>query len=183
MARMHSRKHGKSGSHKPEKKRPAWLMYEPVEIEKLIVKMAKEGKTNSQIGLALRDQYGVPDVRSLGMRVSKVAEKEVKKEVPDDIYNLIKKAVQLHKHLVANHHDAKAIHGVELLVEDKKARKVLRQNRKTAVRLEVQPRQGKTSCEVSHLILFSRYLLYAQQTATCRILFRRAHSKADSGRR
>ena len=112
---MHSRKHGKSGSHKPEKKRPAWLMYEPVEIEKLIVKMAKEGKTNSQIGLALRDQYGVPDVRSLGMRVSKVAEKEVKKEVPDDIYNLIKKAVQLHKHLVANHHDAKAIHGVELL--------------------------------------------------------------------
>jgi len=115
MARMHSRKHGKSGSHKPEKKRPAWLMYEPVEIEKLIVKMAKEGKTNSQIGLALRDQYGVPDVRSLGMRVSKVAEKEVKKEVPDDIYNLIKKAVQLHKHLVANHHDAKAIHGVELL--------------------------------------------------------------------
>ena len=112
---MHSRKHGPSGSHKPEKRRPAWLMYEPVEIEKLIVKLAKEGKTNSQIGLALRDQYGVPDVRSLGMRVSKIAEKEVKKEVPDDIYNLIKKAVQLHKHLVANHHDAKAIHGLELL--------------------------------------------------------------------
>ena len=90
-------------------------MYEPVEIEKLIVKLAKEGKTNSEIGMALRDQYGVPDVRSLGMRVSKIAEKEVKKEVPDDIYNLIKKAVQLHKHLDQNHHDAKATHGVELL--------------------------------------------------------------------
>lgn len=115
MARMHSRKHGRSGSHKPEKKRPAWLMYEPEEIEKLIIKLAKEGKTNSQIGLTLRDQYGVPDVRSLGMRVSKIAEREVKKEVPDDIYNLIRKAVQLHKHLVANHHDAKAIHGMELL--------------------------------------------------------------------
>lgn len=115
MARMHSRKHGKSGSHKPEKRRPAWLMYEPVEIEKLIVKLAKEGKTNSQIGLTLRDQYGIPDVRSLGMRVSKIAEREVKKEVPDDIYNLIKKAVTLHKHLIANHHDAKATHGLELL--------------------------------------------------------------------
>lgn len=115
MARMHSRKHGRSGSHKPEKRRPAWLMYEPVEIEKLIVKLAKEGKTNSQIGLTLRDQYGVPDVRSLGMRVSKIAEREVKKEVPDDIYNLIKKAVTLHNHLNSNHHDAKAIHGVELL--------------------------------------------------------------------
>lgn len=115
IARMHSRKHGKHGSHKPEKRRPAWLMYEPVEIEKLIVKFAKEGKTNSQIGLILRDQYGVPDVRSLGMRISKITEKEVRKEVPDDMYNLIRKAVQLHRHLINNKHDAKAIHGVELL--------------------------------------------------------------------
>ncbi len=112
---MHSRKHGKHGSHKPEKRRPAWLMYEPHEIEKLIVKLAKEGNTNAQTGLILRDQYGVPDVRSLGMRVSKIAEKEVKKDVPDDIYNLIKKAVNLHKHLNQNKHDAKSVHGLELL--------------------------------------------------------------------
>jgi small subunit ribosomal protein S15 len=112
---MHSRKHGKSGSHKPEKKRHAWLMYEPAEIEKLIVKLAKEGKQNAQIGLILRDQYGVADVRSLDMRVSRIAEKEVKKEVPDDMYNLIKKAVELRVHLNNNHHDAKATHGLELL--------------------------------------------------------------------
>ncbi len=112
---MHSRKHGKHGSHKPEKKRHAWLMYEPAEVEKLIIKLAKEGKQNSQIGLILRDQYGVPDVRSLNIRVSKIAEKEIKKEVPDDIYNLMKKVVNLHKHLDANHHDSKATHGVELL--------------------------------------------------------------------
>ena len=112
---MHSRKHGKSGSHKPEKKRHAWLMYEQPEIEKLIVKLAKEGKTNASIGLILRDQYGIPDVRSLGMRVSTIAEKEVKKEVPDDMYNLIKKAVNLHKHKNQNNHDAKATHGLELL--------------------------------------------------------------------
>ncbi len=115
MARMHSRKHGRSGSTKPEKKRHAWLMYDPQEIEKLVVKLAKEGKTDAQIGLVLRDQYGVPDVRALGMRISKISEKEVKKEVPDDIYNLIEKAVELHNHLNANSHDAKAIHGLELL--------------------------------------------------------------------
>ncbi len=115
MARMHSRKHGKSGSSKPEKKKHAWLMYEPAEIEKLIVKLAKEGKQDAQIGLILRDQYGIPDVRSLDMRVSRVTEKEVKKEVPDDMYNLIKKAVELRKHLNDNHHDAKATHGLELL--------------------------------------------------------------------
>ena len=112
---MHSRKHGKSGSSKPEKKRHAWLMYEPAEIEKLIVKLAKEGKRNSEIGLILRDQYGIPDVRSLDMRVSKIAEKEVKKEVPDDMYNLISKAVNLRKHLNDNAHDANSLHGLELL--------------------------------------------------------------------
>ncbi len=115
MARMHSRKHGKHGSHKPEKKRHAWLMYEPSEVEKLIVKLAKEGKQNAQIGMILRDQYGVPDVRSLNMRVAKIAEKDIKKEVPDDMYNLMKKAVNLHKHLNSNHHDAKSVHGLELL--------------------------------------------------------------------
>jgi small subunit ribosomal protein S15 len=115
MARMHSRKHGKSGSKKPEKKRHGWLMYESAEIEKLIVKLAKEGKQNSEIGLILRDQYGVPDVRSLNMRISTIAEKEVKKVVPDDMYNLIKKAVELHKHMDTNHKDAKAKHGLELL--------------------------------------------------------------------
>ena len=115
MARMHSRKHGKHGSHKPDKKRHTWLMYDNDEVEKLIIKLAKEGKTNAQIGMMLRDQYGVPDVRSLGLRISKVAEKEVKKEVPDDIYNLIEKAVNVHKHLAGNHHDAKATHGLELL--------------------------------------------------------------------
>jgi small subunit ribosomal protein S15 len=112
---MHSRKHGKSGSKKPEKKKHAWLMYEPAEIEKLIVKLAKEGKQNSDIGTILRDQYGIPDVRSLDIRVAKVTEKEVKKEVPDDMYNLIKKAITLRKHLNNNHHDAKATHGLELL--------------------------------------------------------------------
>ena len=60
---MHSRKHGKSGSHKPEKKRHAWLMYEPAEIEKLIVKLAKEDKADAEIGIILRDQYGIPDMK------------------------------------------------------------------------------------------------------------------------
>ena len=144
---MHSRKHGQSGSHKPEKRRPAWLMYEPAEIEKLVVKLAKEGKSNSEIGMALRDQYGVPDVRSLGMRVSKIAEKEVKKEVPDDIYNLIKKAVQLHKHLDQNHHDAKATHGVELL-ESK-----IRRLGKYYARTGKLPRDWKYSIEQARLLV------------------------------
>lgn len=115
MARMHSRKHGKHGSKKPIKKRHAWLMYDKDEIKELILKLAREDKTNAQIGLILRDQYGIPDVRALGMKISKITEKEVKKEVPEDLYSLLEQAVNLHKHLQQNKKDAKAIHGLELV--------------------------------------------------------------------
>jgi small subunit ribosomal protein S15 len=115
MARMHSRKHGRSRSHKPAKKKPSWLSYDKSEIESLIVKLAKEGRTNSEIGIIMRDQYGIPDVRALEMRVAKITEKHVSREVPEDMYNLIRQAVNLHKHLQQHKKDAKAIHGVELV--------------------------------------------------------------------
>ena len=60
MARLYSRKKGKSGSTKPVKKvKPLWLRYGEKEIEQLIIKLAKQGLTKSQIGLSLRDTYGV----------------------------------------------------------------------------------------------------------------------------
>ena len=83
MARMHSRKHGKHGSKKPIKKKVDWMLYDKDEAEKIILKLSKEGKTSSEIGIILRDQYGIPDVRELGMRITKVIEKrEVPAEVP-----------------------------------------------------------------------------------------------------
>ena len=115
MARMHSRKHGQHGSKKPIKKRHSWLMYDKEEIKELILKLAREGKTNAQIGLILRDQYGVPDVRALDMKISKVTQEEVKKEVPEDMYNLLVQAVNLHKHLQQSKKDNKALHGLHLV--------------------------------------------------------------------
>ncbi|MDI6721451.1 MAG: 30S ribosomal protein S15 [Candidatus Aenigmarchaeota archaeon] len=114
MARMHSRKHGKHGSHKPPKKKHTWLAYEKEEVEKLIIKLAKEGNTSVKIGTILRDQYGIPDVRVFGMKVSEIAGRE-KKEIPDDMYSLMIKVVNLHKHMASNKGDAKAKHGLELL--------------------------------------------------------------------
>ncbi|MBI2076194.1 MAG: 30S ribosomal protein S15 [Candidatus Aenigmarchaeota archaeon] len=116
MARMHSRKHGQHGSKKPIKKiKVDWLIYDKDEVEKLILKLAKEGKSSAEIGLLLRDQYGIPDVRYFKMRVLKVIEKDHKKEVPEDLYNLIKKAVNVHKHMDSNRKDSKGKHGLELL--------------------------------------------------------------------
>jgi len=116
MARMHSRKHGKSGSKKPTKKvKLTWVSYEKDEINQLIVKLVKEGKPNAEIGIILRDQYGIPDVREFGLRVAKVADTERKKEIPEDLFNLIKKAVNMHKHMGTNKKDTKNKHSLELI--------------------------------------------------------------------
>ena len=113
---MHSRKHGKHGSKKPVRKKAMWVTYEAEEVEKLVQKLAKEGLTNAMIGLKLRDQYGVPDVRAFNLRVAKSALK-VRKDhvVPDDMYSLLKKAVNLHKHMDGNRGDTNSKHGLELL--------------------------------------------------------------------
>ena len=45
--------------------RPEWVMYSDEEIEDLIVKLHKEGNSSSEIGIILRDQYGVPSVKEV----------------------------------------------------------------------------------------------------------------------
>ncbi len=114
---MYSRKKGKSGSKKPvEKTKPTWLRYKPAEIELLIVKLAKEGKKASHIGVHLRDVYGIPYVRSLiNKRISQVLEeKKLSKTLPDDLDNLIKKFILVKKHLDENRHDMSAKRGMQL---------------------------------------------------------------------
>ena len=63
---MHSRKKGKSGSTKAlRKNKPSWSRYKENEIEQLVVKLARSGKSPSQIGIFLRDSYGIYDVKKL----------------------------------------------------------------------------------------------------------------------
>lgn len=115
MARMHSRKHGRHGSKKPADKMSLdQIPYDKEEVAKLIVKLAKEGNTSSQIGFILRDQYGVPDVRSFNTRITKIMG-EPPKGVPEDMYNLLVKVVNLHRHMGGSKKDSKSKHGLELL--------------------------------------------------------------------
>ncbi|MBI3190193.1 30S ribosomal protein S15 [archaeon] len=147
MARRYSRKHGKHGSTKPPKRRHQWVVYEREEVEELIKKLAKDGKTDAEIGLILRDQYGVPNVRAIGLRVSRSTSAVVKKEVPDDIYSLIEKAVELHAHMNQHHGDAKAKHGLELL-ESK-----IRRLGKYYARKGKLPKNWKYSIEAAKLLV------------------------------
>ncbi len=102
MARMHARRKGKSGSTRPpHRKKPEWVKASPEEVEELVVKLAKEGKRPSDIGLILRDQYGIPDVRAItGKRIVQIMKAHnLAPKFPQDLMDLMKKAVRLRKHL------------------------------------------------------------------------------------
>lgn len=117
MARMYSRRKGKSGSKKPvEKKVQAWVRYKPKEAEMLITKLAKDGKTASHIGLILRDTYGIPSARALLRKsiTQLLKEKELLSEIPEDILALIKKSISLEKHMEENKQDMTAKRGILL---------------------------------------------------------------------
>lgn len=132
MARMHSRRKGKAGSKKPSKKTPpVWLRYKPKEIELLITKLAKEEKTPSQIGIVLRDAYGVPDVKVvLKKSVSDILkEKKLLKELPEDIMALIKKVVGLKKHIENNNRDETSKRG--LILTESKIKRLTKHYKKT----------------------------------------------------
>lgn len=117
MARMHSRDKGKSGSTKPSVKNdPSWIRYSAKEIEMLIVKYSKEKKTSSEIGMILRDSYGIPDVRHLlGKRITDIlAEKKLLGELPEDLRSLMMRALSLRKHIESNKQDMTAKRGIQL---------------------------------------------------------------------
>ncbi len=92
------------------KKEKNWMRFKPAEVKKLVLKFAKQGKTASVIGMVLRDEYGIPDVKKLtGLSISKVLdEQKFKSTIPDDLRALIRKSLELRSHLEENKHDMPA---------------------------------------------------------------------------
>ena len=90
MARMHSRKKGVSGSTIPVKKVPTWAPFKGKEVEKLILKYSKAGKTSSEIGIILRDSYGIHSVKALTeKKITQILEENgMKKNLPEDLLNI-----------------------------------------------------------------------------------------------
>jgi small subunit ribosomal protein S15 len=117
MARMHSRKRGKSGSHNPiTKVVPSWVTYKPKEVEMLVGKLAKKGLTASTIGIELRDSYGIPSVSIITSKTitTILKEKKLTKELPEDLLALMGKFVEVTKHIEENRQDKTAKRGLQL---------------------------------------------------------------------
>ncbi|MBN2517373.1 MAG: 30S ribosomal protein S15 [Candidatus Altiarchaeota archaeon] len=118
MARMHARRKGKSRSVKPNVSNvDQWLEYSNDEIVSLIVDLAKKDLSASEIGLQLRDQYGIPDVKAItGQTITAILEKnDLKPDLPETFENLLRKALKLRKHLEKNPHDTGNKRGLQLV--------------------------------------------------------------------
>ena len=115
---MHARRKGKSCSKRPLiTENPAWVTLSATEIEDIIVKMAKDGNNSAKIGLVLRDQYGVPDVKlATGKTVTAIMkEKGVAPALPEDLANLMRRAIDLNVHLKENRGDISNRRGLMLI--------------------------------------------------------------------
>lgn len=138
MARIHSRKKGKSGSTRPSRlEKPVWVERSGKEVEEDVVKLAKKGHSKSMIGTILRDSHGVPLVKVItGKRVSKILEEhDIESSLPEDLTNLVKKALNIRKHLEDNHKDLEGRKGLQRteskiyrLIKYYKKKKVLAQD-------------------------------------------------------
>ena len=116
MARLHSRKKGKSGSTRPPRlEKPVWIERSAEEVENLVVKLAKKGYSKSIIGIILRDSYGIPLVKIVsGKKISQILEEnEIEFSLPEDLTNLVKKALNIRKHLESNHKDLDGKKGLQ----------------------------------------------------------------------
>lgn len=118
MARMHARRRGKSGSTRPATQGDLpWVKYKPAEVEQLVVKLAKQGNNANKIGVILRDSYGIGDIKQITTKKVGVILKEnnLAPEFPEDLASLIRRSIQVKKHLGTNKKDKVSARGLQLI--------------------------------------------------------------------
>ena len=118
MGRLHTHNHGKAHSTRPfPLSVPKWISVEPNKIEELIVKYRKEGISTSQIGIKLRDQHSIPLVKPIIKNtITQVLKKnDLMPDLPEDLNNVVTKAIGLQKHLKSNKGDKRNVRSLELI--------------------------------------------------------------------
>ena len=118
MGKIHSHSRGKSHSTRPASiGQPSWVSQTPDEITSTILKLAKEEHNPSQIGVELRDEYGIPLAKPLiGKSIGKVLkENGLNPDIPEDLSTSLTRAGKLQSHLKAHPGDRMNVRSLELL--------------------------------------------------------------------
>lgn len=108
MGRMHSQGKGISGSTTPYVRDvPEWLDANYEEIERKIIAYAKKGLTLSEIGTILRDEYCIGNMKFFSGRklLMVLMKNNIAPQIPEDLDALVKKAINIRKHLESHRQD------------------------------------------------------------------------------
>ena len=106
MAKLHTKKKGKSGSRRFKGgSTPSEISKD--EVEKIVLDLYRSGTAPSVIGHILRDQHAIGSVKGVtGKSVLQILEGvSGKAEFPENLANLMKKAVRVRSHLEKNKSD------------------------------------------------------------------------------
>jgi small subunit ribosomal protein S15 len=91
---------------------PEWSDVDSEDIEARVVELAEQGHDPSQIGMKLRDEgvkgTPVPNVKlATGKKVTAILEdNDAKPDLPEDLRNLMERAIRLRRHMEENNNDA-----------------------------------------------------------------------------
>ncbi|MBI4392397.1 MAG: 30S ribosomal protein S15 [Euryarchaeota archaeon] len=121
MTKKHARKESVPRERLPRRAKAAGFSnLDKTEIEETVVKLAREGKTTAMIGTILRDLYAVPDVRqATGRTIMEIlSENKIVFDIPEDLQALMKRALNLRRHLEAHRKDNNNGRGL-LLIESR----------------------------------------------------------------
>lgn len=108
----------RSPSTKPVRENaPEWVPLRASEVESKIVEMAKAGTQPAVIGIRLRDSYGIPSVQEVtGKKIGQIlTANKVAGKLPQDLQNLVRRAINLQEHLQRNRRDLHNRRGLELI--------------------------------------------------------------------
>ena len=100
---------------KEEKKmdKPAWLKMSEKDLKRVIAELAKKYEQPAQIGLVLRDQYGVPSTKVFGKKLAEYLEEVGVKAKGVEYRNAQKKVEMIKKHLEKNVTDRRTKHKLQ----------------------------------------------------------------------
>ena len=154
MARMYARRRGRSGSKRPFSFRlmetvPEWVEMTAEEVERKVVELYERGVTTSEIGTVLRDSYGVPSVVLVtGEKITAILKgKNIAGEIPEDLLNLMRKALRVRKHVEVNKkdlHNKRSLH-----LTESKIRRLVKYYR----REKVLPEEWQYKPEIAEFIM------------------------------
>ncbi len=118
MSRIHSRRKGRAGSHRPyPATKPAWVTQTNEEVVEQAVSLSKTGLSAAQVGQRLRDSHGIPSVRAItGERMTGLLKSQgIQTELPEDLQALLKRVVHLQRHLQTHPKDLANRRGLSLI--------------------------------------------------------------------